>query len=242
GSAASAAAASSSREGSTLTTVPPPPRGSRRGSRGGGPRLVDEEDGDVVADGVGVAAGAGAHQLRRGVVGAEPAAAVGAGEDFQEPRVEFQRHGSVTSLSSRVPAGHFSPDPSLPAPGHFSLTRARTSSRIAAIVASSRASALRRSSGSVLDGRRLNHHPGASAATARPSSSSIVTPGRPSNAARTFAAAAAWSATSLLISPDAAYRVYSASSSDSGRSCSPSAARTCRAASMPESANQKSRK
>jgi hypothetical protein len=107
------------------------------------------------------------------------------------------------------------------------------------------ASALSRSSGSVLDGRRLNHQ--VAALTVSPSSSSVLTPGRPSYTALTCAVAAAWSATTELISPLAAYREYSASSCDTGLTgspcgCEPRAASTCRAASMPESANQKSLK
>ena len=102
------------------------------------------------------------------------------------------------------------------------------------------ASALSRSSGSVLEGRRLNHQ--VAALTVSPSSSSVLTPGRPSYAALTCAVAAAWSATTELISPLAAYLEYSASSCDAGLGLVPRAASTCRAASMPESANQKSLK
>ena len=60
--------------------------------------------------------------------------------------------------------------------------------------------------------------------------------------ARTFSVAAAASVTVELISPDAAYLARSAMTVLSGASCSPSAARVCIAASMPVSANQKSRK
>ena len=70
---------------------------------------------------------------------------------------------------------------------------------------SSSASAFSRSSGSVLDGRRLNHQ--SPVATVSPSSSSVRTPGRPAKARLTRAVASAWSATSELISPLAWYRV-----------------------------------
>ena len=70
-------------------------------------------------------------------------------------------------------------------------------------VASSAASALSRSSGSVLDGRRLNHHP--PPLTVRPSRSSRVTPGRAAKARRTSRVVAPTSLTSLLISPVATY-------------------------------------
>ena len=78
--------------------------------------------------------------------------------------------------------------------------------------------------------------------TVSPSSSSVLTPGRPAKACLTRSVAAAWSATSELISPLAKYLVYAASSWDSGCGCSPSAASVCSAASSPESAYQKSLK
>ncbi len=71
------------------------------------------------------------------------------------------------------------------------------------MAASLSASTFSRSSGSVLDGRRLNHQ--VSAPTVSPSSSSVVTPGRPANVSLTRAVASAWSATSELISPLAWY-------------------------------------
>ena len=108
------------------------------------------------------------------------------------------------------------------------------------MAASVSASTLSRSSGSVLDGRTLNHQ--VPVLTVSPSSSSVLTPGRPAKACLTRSVAVAWSATSELISPLAKYLVYSASSWDSGRDCSPRAASVCSAASMPESANQKSLK
>src|SRR5712691_6481802 len=76
-----------------------------------------------------------------------------------------------------------------------------TSSRTSARVTSSAASTLSRSSGSVLDGRRLNHH--CRLVTVRPSSSSMVTPERPENASLTWPAVVTGSLTSLLISPEA---------------------------------------
>jgi hypothetical protein len=81
------------------------------------------------------------------------------------------------------------------------------------MVACVSASALSRSSGSVFEGRRLNHQ--VAALTVSPSSSSVLTPGRLANAALTSAVAAAWSATSELISPVAKYLENSASSWDS---------------------------
>ena len=108
------------------------------------------------------------------------------------------------------------------------------------MVTSVSASTFSRSSGSVLEGRRLNHQ--VAVLTVRPSSSSVLTPGRPANARLTCSVEAAWSATSELISPLAAYLAYLASSRDSGSGCSPRAASVCSAASMPESANQKSLK
>jgi hypothetical protein len=85
---------------------------------------------------------------------------------------------------------------------------------MAAMAAPVSASAFRRSSGSVLEGRRLNHQ--VAALTVSPSSSSVLTPGRPSNSALTCAVVAAWSVTVELISPLAKYLEYSASSCDSG--------------------------
>ena len=116
-----------------------------------------------------------------------------------------------------------------------------TSSRSDTMVASVSASTLSRSSGSVLLARRLNQAPSGSE-TVSPSSSSVLTPGRPANARLTYSVEAAWSATSELISPLATYLPYLASSRDSGSGCSPRAASVCSAASIPESANQKSLK
>ena len=107
-------------------------------------------------------------------------------------------------------------------------------------VASVSASTFSRSSGSVLDGRKLNHQ--VPVLTVSPSSSSVLTPGRPANARLTCSVEAAWSATSELISPLATYLAYLASSCDNGRGCSPRAASVCSAARSPESANQKSLK
>src|SRR5256885_14559506 len=91
------------------------------------------------------------------------------------------------------------------------------------MVASSSASTLSRSSGSVLDGRTLNHQ--VPAVTVSPSSSSVLTPGRSANARLTCSVEAAWSATLELISPLAGYLAYLAGSCDSGSGCSPRGAR-----------------
>ena len=80
---------------------------------------------------------------------------------------------------------------------------------MAAISTSSAASTFSRSSGSVLDGRRLNHQ--VSPRTVSPSSSSVVTPGCDAYTSLTRCGGAApGRSTSLLISPLAAYLENSA--------------------------------
>lgn len=79
---------------------------------------------------------------------------------------------------------------------------ASASSLTLAIVSASLASAFRRSSGSVLEGRTLNHQ--SAEETVRPSSSSSSMPSRVSYAERIAARRAAWSVTVELISPEPA--------------------------------------
>src|SRR5664280_3901384 len=109
----------------------------------------------------------------------------------------------------------------------------RTSPRTFCIVVSSQASTLSRNNGSVLLARRLNHHIGSPlCVTVIPSSSSNFTSWPDSCPhvcahARTRSVAAWASGTVELISPEATYRLNSATSSERGRDCSPSAAKTC---------------
>src|SRR6516225_4747667 len=183
----------------------------------GPPGLFHEQHRDVVAHRVGQAAGlAGAHQLAGLLVGPERRVTLRAGQNVKEPAFNLHQ---------------------IPLPF---LTMPSTSSRRAAMAVSSSASTFRRSNGSVLDGRRLNHQ--SPAATVSPSRSSVLTPGRLAKACLTRAVASAWSATSELISPLAWYLAYSAISCESGLAWPPRAARACSAVSMPESANQKSLK
>lgn len=77
-----------------------------------------------------------------------------------------------------------------------------TSSRTDLIVSSSFASTFNRSSGSVFDGRRLNHQVGV--VTVRPSRVSVVAFSREVKAVLTSAVRAVWSSTVELISPEAA--------------------------------------
>src|SRR5438552_4525457 len=137
--------------------------------------LVDEHDGDVVLDGV------PALQARvvEGLLVLEVdqrALVLGAGEDLEHLRVEGQgsRHAPFLIRSTT------------------SLVRTSQSARDAA-------STLRRRSGSVLDGRRLNHQSPRS--TVRPSSRSWAAE---ENAAATRSMTAVGSATSVLISPESA--------------------------------------
>src|SRR5699024_192647 len=102
----------------------------------------------------------------------------------------------------------------------------------------SAASALNRSSGSVLEGRILNHHDLSAAVTVVPSSVETVTSW---NLANTLAMAASGSSTCELISPEATYGVYCAANDDAV-SCWLNTASTCIAASIPVSALKKSRK
>src|ERR687897_1445279 len=90
------------------------------------------------------------------------------------------------------------------------LIKPNASSRSAAMSDMRTASTLSRSSGSVLLGRTLTHQSGP--ATVRPSSQSCSP--RPVNAAATLSITDRWSATLVLISPDAAYRLNSAARSD----------------------------
>src|SRR5690606_34576354 len=92
-----------------------------------------------------------------------------------------------------------------------SLTSFRTSSVRASHSSRVGASRLRRSSGSVFDGRRLNHHDPAS--TVSPSSRSWS---YDEYAAATCSTTAPGSSTFELISPDAAYRRKGSSSALSG--------------------------
>src|SRR5262249_52661630 len=85
------------------------------------------------------------------------------------------------------------------------LTRASTSSVSAATVSASAASTLSRSSGSVLDGRRLDQCP-SGIVTVTPSSSSSRTPPGPPQCRVTAARRDAGSSTDELISPDMEYR------------------------------------
>ncbi len=98
----------------------------------GAARLVDEQHRDVVADRVGQPA-RGADQLGGGLVDGQRPPAVRADDDLEQGGVEV--HESL-------------------------LMVARTSSRSRSSVAWSPASALSRSSGSVLDARTLNHQSG----------------------------------------------------------------------------------
>lgn len=116
---------------------------------------------------------------------------------------------------------------------NISVDNASTSVRV-------RASTLSLNRGSVLDARKLNHAP-PSRSTVTPSRRSIPVV-RSANASSTAWVRSAASSTVELISPDALYVSYEAIISESGRSWAPRAARTCSAASMPESAPQKSRK
>jgi hypothetical protein len=76
--------------------------------------------------------------------------------------------------------------------------RAKTRSRMAATPSASAASTFRRRSGSVFDGRRLNHQ--SSAVTVSPSAQS--TSPSPSKAVATRSVAAGMSSTTLFSSPD----------------------------------------
>src|SRR4029077_5629732 len=82
-----------------------------------------------------------------------------AGQDLQEPGFDLHH----VSLLAWPPAAG-------------GLTMAHTASRRRALAAALSASTFRRSSGSVLEGRRLNHQ--SAALTVSPSSSPVRTPGR----------------------------------------------------------------
>src|SRR4051812_20358295 len=132
--------------------------------------LVDQEHRDVVADRVGQPALLADQLLAdRG----EGAVAVGADDDLHQLRVEVH--------------------------GQWLLIRARTSSRTRVMVPSSAPSTLRRSKGSVLEGRTLNHQ--SSVVTVRPSRRSTCAPVVSAYAAATPAVAPTASATWELISP-----------------------------------------
>src|SRR6516225_8684822 len=185
GSAASITSGVSSRSAARTNSVPP--QSSRLSLNSGThfrpscvvagpPGLFHEQHRDVVAHRVGQAAGlAGAHQLAGLLVGPERRMTLRAGQDVQEPALDLHQ---------------------IPLPF---LTMPSTSSRRAAMAASSAASTFSRSSGSVLDGRRLSHK--SPVVTVSPSSPSVLTPVGLANACLTRAVASAWSATSELISP-----------------------------------------
>src|SRR5664279_3217417 len=102
----------------------------------------------------------------------------------------------------------FDPEQGLVELGHACSsprTSANVSSRHATIVASSGASTLSRSSGSVLLERRLTHQ--RFPRTSSPSSQETLP--RSAYAAATFSIVACWSSTRELISPEATYRSVS---------------------------------
>src|SRR5690606_1748277 len=191
--------------------------------------LVDEQDGNPVANGVGETALV-ADELTGFLVQPQRSFALRADQDFQQPFVDLGAHRSLPPVVGCARCS-----------GQARMI-ARTSSRSSAMDSVSGASTLSRSSGSVLDARRLNQRFPVRF-TVRPSRwSTLSTSARPVNASSTAAMRPAWSATRELISPEATYRVYSAVISDSGRWSVPSTRSTCIAASMPVSAFQKSRK
>src|SRR5690606_12272711 len=173
-------------------------------------RVVRQQHGDAVAHRVGQrAVGVGRVQLglaRR--AGAVHGARTGHGAPrrLAHPGVDLQAHAGSSSSCAR--------------------TSDRTSSRTFSMMSSSAASTLSRSSGSVFDARRLNHHWGweSQCETVRPSSSSTSTGPAPcwvTYASTTRARAAGTSATVELISPDATYGSYISASADSGCGCDP---------------------
>src|SRR5690606_31597517 len=146
---------------------------------GDGLGLVDQHDRDVVADGVAPLQPRVVEALLVGEV-EERALVLGTGEDLEQLRVE--RHAVV-----------------LLGAGQASAIRAWTSATCWAQASASAASRLRRSRGSVFDGRRLNDQ----------SPRSTVSPSRRSGASAGQCAATApmtarGSATFVLISPEAA--------------------------------------
>ena len=105
------------------------------------------------------------------------------------PRPDQQRYRCAAARAAghghakiSISAG-LSPRPSS-SPPQLPRTSANTSSRNASTAAVSRASTFRRSSGSVFDGRRLNHEP-LGHRTVRPSSSSSWMPSRAAKRSRT---------------------------------------------------------
>src|SRR5690606_14109446 len=145
-----------------------------------GPGFVDQQDGDVVAHRIHQVA-TGTRQLVRGVIRLQRAPAGRAGHHLEQSRVEFHR---VASYRAR--------------------TTCKTSSRTRSMVPRSAASTLSRSSGSVLDGRTLNHHIGSpECCTVSPSRWSVVTSGSAAKTDSTASIAASTSATVLLTSPEA---------------------------------------
>ena len=121
------------------------------------------------------------------------------------------------------------------------LIRARTSSRTRVMVASSAPSTLRRSRGSVLDGRTLNHQ----SARGHREAVEVVDLGAVGVGVRRLDGRRGGGRVGDLgvdLAAEAVALVVGRAARDEGRSVSASAARVCRAASIPESARQKSRK